>query len=222
MNKKLLTIAIGLVIFAIVVTPVAATLPATSPLPEGKPYEFIWNFLQDLQNQIKNIQLTPGPQGPQGPPGPTGPTGATGSTGSQGIQGEKGDNGDPGTIGPMGPTGPRGATGPIGMTGATGATGPKGDTGDTGLTGPAGGINGWQRIWSASDSTCAGKSVYVTCPYPKKLLGGGAMTTDSNVDIATSYPETDIRWFASARGTCGGSGDHFVLWVYAICAEVNT
>jgi hypothetical protein len=44
MNKKLLTIAIALVILAMVVAPVA-TLPTKSPLPSGKPYELIWTFL---------------------------------------------------------------------------------------------------------------------------------------------------------------------------------
>lgn len=35
----------------------------------------------DLQNQIDNIQLTPGPQGPAGPQGPQGPTGEDGVDG---------------------------------------------------------------------------------------------------------------------------------------------
>jgi hypothetical protein len=86
MNKKLLTIAIiALVIFVIVSVPVAATLPTTSPLPSGKPYELIWKFLQDLQNQIKNIQLTPGPQGPPGKDGATGATGPAGPAGQAGA-----------------------------------------------------------------------------------------------------------------------------------------
>jgi hypothetical protein len=45
----------------------------------------------DLQDQIDNIELTPGPQGPQGETGPQGP---------QGIQGP---------IGPQGPPGPAGS-----------------------------------------------------------------------------------------------------------------
>ena len=90
MNKKLLTIAIALVILAMVVAPVAAQLPAKSPLPSGKPFENIWTLLQDLQNQIKNIQLTPGPQGIQGPAGPAGATGATGSQGPAGPAGQDG------------------------------------------------------------------------------------------------------------------------------------
>jgi hypothetical protein len=83
MNKKLLTIAIALVILAMVVAPVAAQLPAKSPLPSGKPYELIWTFLQDLQNQIKGIPA--GPQGIQGPPGPAGAQGPAGKDGAAGA-----------------------------------------------------------------------------------------------------------------------------------------
>ena len=58
--------------------------------------------IDNLQTQIDNIELIPGPTGsqgatgPQGPTGSQGPTGFTGPTGPQGIQG---------------PTGPQGATG---------------------------------------------------------------------------------------------------------------
>ena len=47
----------------------------------------------DLQAQIDNIQLTPGPQGPQGPAGPPGADGAIGPAGPQGPQGEQGPQG---------------------------------------------------------------------------------------------------------------------------------
>ena len=62
----------------------------------------------NLQNQINNIQLSPGPQGPAGPQGPQGPIGAGG---------------------PQGPTGPTGPAGP---------TGPQGPQGIQGLPGEAG------------------------------------------------------------------------------------
>jgi len=35
--------------------------------PEGTPFKAIWNAIANLQTQINNIQLTPGPQGPAGP-----------------------------------------------------------------------------------------------------------------------------------------------------------
>jgi hypothetical protein len=90
MNKKLLSIAIALVILAIVVAPVSAKLPSKCPLPPGTPYTKIWELLQDLQNQIsgtngilsrlaalegsskvKNIWISPlsaYASGPNGPP----------------------------------------------------------------------------------------------------------------------------------------------------------
>jgi hypothetical protein len=51
----------------------------------------------NLQNEINNVQLTPGPQGPAGPAG---------------LQGPKGDNGAAGAQGPEGPAGPQGPAGP--------------------------------------------------------------------------------------------------------------
>jgi hypothetical protein len=74
----------------------------------GKPFEALQLQVNDLQNQITNIQLTPGPVGPQGPQGEVGPAGADGAAGAKGLQGEqgpKGDKGDPGERGPMGPPG---------------------------------------------------------------------------------------------------------------------
>ncbi len=56
----------------------------------------------NLQEQIDNIEFTPGPPGPAGPsglPGPQGPAGA------QGPQGEPGDQGPPGPQGVQGPAG---------------------------------------------------------------------------------------------------------------------
>ena len=68
----------------------------------------------EVDTEIANIALTPGPTGDAGIQGPVGP---------------KGDTGDAGTIGPIGPVGPAGADG------ADGAVGPKGDTGDAGPAG---------------------------------------------------------------------------------------
>jgi len=52
---------------------------------------YLSDVTSNIQNQINNISLTPGPTGPSGPSGPTGATGPTGPTGP---------------IGPTGPTGP--------------------------------------------------------------------------------------------------------------------
>ena len=65
----------------------------------------------EVDTEIANIALTPGP------------------TGDAGIQGPVGPKGDTGDAGPVGPVGPAGADG------ADGAVGPKGDTGDAGPAG---------------------------------------------------------------------------------------
>jgi hypothetical protein len=70
--------------------------------PKGTPFSAIWNVINDLQQQISNIQLLPGPQGPQGEQGIQGP---------QGIQGEPGSKGDTGEQGPVGETGLQGEPG---------------------------------------------------------------------------------------------------------------
>ena len=61
----------------------------------GIPQELrkIWKAIERLQEQIRDIQLIPGPPGPAGPQG---------EQGEQGIQGE---------VGPMGPQGPQGEAG---------------------------------------------------------------------------------------------------------------
>lgn len=120
----------------------------------------------DLRDEVKNIELTPGPRGeqgiqgetgPQGPAGPTGPQGPKGDTGPQGIQGEQGPEGKQGERGPQGNPGQNGGTGPqgisayetwksLGNTGdeaafiasLKGATGEKGSEGPRGPEGPKG------------------------------------------------------------------------------------
>jgi hypothetical protein len=83
MTRKLLIIATVLMIFAIVVTPVAATLPATNPLPKGTGWNNVWELLQDLQTQINALTtaINTMPEGPRGLPGPQGEPGPRGDTG---------------------------------------------------------------------------------------------------------------------------------------------
>ena len=49
----------------------------------------LYDNVDNLQQQIDNIQLTPGPIGPQGPQGETGATGIQGPQGDTGATGEK-------------------------------------------------------------------------------------------------------------------------------------
>lgn len=82
--KKLITF--GAISLAVVLL-FAGTAIASS---DGSRWDRVWAAIQDLQSQIANIQLIPGPIGPQGPAGVQGPQGATGSQGPQGIQGPAG------------------------------------------------------------------------------------------------------------------------------------
>lgn len=76
----------------------------------------IENGIQELENQIEAIELTPGPQGPQGEPGEKGEQGPQGPMGPQGKQGETGPQGDTGLQGPKGDTGEKGPKGEDGIT----------------------------------------------------------------------------------------------------------
>ena len=100
----------------------------------------------NLQDQIANMQLTPGPTGaagepsPQGLVGATGPVGAQGATGppgAQGAPGAAGGSGPPGTQGDVGATGAQGNVGARGTQGARGAQGPQGDVGVQGAAAPS-------------------------------------------------------------------------------------
>jgi hypothetical protein len=102
-----------------------------------------------LEQELTNIELTPGPQGEQGMQGETGTTGTTGPqgdtgfTGSTGAQGPKGDTGLQGKQGVAGNNGAEGAQGPQGLTGNTGEAGQEGPIGLKGADG-TNGIDGAQ------------------------------------------------------------------------------
>lgn len=63
---------------------------AVAKEPKGGPFQALWDAITNLQEQIANIQLIPGPIGPQGP------------------------QGDVGLVGPQGEQGPHGEIGPAG------------------------------------------------------------------------------------------------------------
>jgi hypothetical protein len=93
MNKKLLTIAIALVILAMVVAPVAAlkpepTVTAAVQNPNAGTSS-IWVAINDLYAKVAALTLKVNsiPAGAQGPKGDTGATGATGATGPAGATG---------------------------------------------------------------------------------------------------------------------------------------
>lgn len=54
---------------------VGGSLAYAQNAPNGNPFQEIWNAIKDLREQVRNIQLIPGPRGPQGEQGPPGPRG---------------------------------------------------------------------------------------------------------------------------------------------------
>lgn len=89
--KKIL---IGAIITILLIFSMFLILPQINAEEEGSDiqlikdlYKNIWYAIYDLQDQINNIELLPGPQGPQGEQG------LPGINGSQGPQGESGPAG---------------------------------------------------------------------------------------------------------------------------------
>ena len=175
----------------------------------------------EIDTELSNISLTPGPAGPQGEQGlqglqgPKGDKGDTGDVGPQGLKGDKGDTGDTGATGPAGPQGIAGPAGADGVDGAPGIQGPqglKGDTGDTGPQGPQGpkgdkgdtgdqgiqGIQGVQGLQGVPGQT-----------GPQGPAGANAsmddVDTHLNVSFASnnqvlSWNGTDYAWVTPSTG----------------------
>jgi len=100
MNKKLVMIAIALVIFAIVVAPVAAAPQPAAPQNPNAGTSSIWVAINDLFAKVAALTLKVNsiPAGAQGPKGDTGATGATGATGPAGKDGAQGPAGTGATV----------------------------------------------------------------------------------------------------------------------------
>lgn len=76
-----------LIVAVVSVLLVGGTLAYAQNAPNGNPFQEIWNAIKDLREQVRNIQLIPGPRGPQGEQGPQGERGPAGPQGPQGITG---------------------------------------------------------------------------------------------------------------------------------------
>lgn len=109
-----------------------------APRRTGNPFQELQGEIDNLQQQIDTIELTPGPPGPQGATGPQGPEGPAGPPGPEGPQGPQGEQGLTGATGPQGPEGPAGPPGPEGPQGEQGLTGERGPQGPEGPQGPQG------------------------------------------------------------------------------------
>jgi len=140
-----------------------------------------------------------------GPQGPAGPQGATGPAGPQGL------------AGPAGPVGATGLPGATGATGPTGSTGPQGPAGPTGSAGPAG-VSGYEIVNSPPFTLAAGGLVSggAGCPPGKKVLSGGAATSDATVTVINrSFAVDATLWNVVVKNT--GTSPVTVTF-QAICA----
>jgi hypothetical protein len=102
-----------------------------------------------------------------------------------------------------------------------------GGQGPAGPAGPAGppGISGLQRVDAVSGSASANsKTVVVTCPSSKRVVGGGARVTGSGsgkVSIVESYPDSNgSQWDARAAEVVATTAT-WQLQAYALCATVT-
>jgi hypothetical protein len=125
----------------------------------------------------------------------------------------------------------KGQQGPAGEQGPAGQTGAKGDTGAPGAPG-APGVSGLEQVTQStvSDST-SGKSVVVTCPAGKKVLGtafdiaGATAGADPNLYKEATIDEIDLAPDSSsatfyAYEQKGGSASAWLLSGTVICAAV--
>ena len=136
------------------------------------------------KEDLKKIELTPGPQGERG------------QQGVPGIQGLRGPKGDPGPQGAIGPKGDRGEKGERGLQGLQGLQGPKGDQG---IPGPKG---------------ADGRTKYTHIAYADTISGSGFSQTNADkayIGVYVDFNSTDsvnpadYRW-TRWRGRDGADG----------------
>ena len=126
------------------------------------------------KEDLKKIELTPGPQGERG------------QQGVPGIQGLRGPKGDPGPQGAIGPKGDRGEKGERGLQGLQGLQGVKGDQGIPGVRG------------------ADGRTQYTHIAYADNATGGGFSQTNADkayVGVYVDFNATDSRNPADYRWT---------------------
>ena len=92
-----------------------------------------------------------------------------------------------------------------------------------GPTGPPG-LSGLQRVDAATGtSSVNSKSVTVSCPSGKRVVGGGARATgagSNRVSIIEDFPDSDgVKWNARAAEVVGTTAT-WELQAYALCATV--
>ena len=145
------------------------------------------------KEDLKKIELTPGPQGERG---------QQGVPGIQGLQGPKGDPGPQGAIGPKGDRGEKGEKGERGLQGLQGLQGPKGDQG---IPGPKGADGRTQYTHIAYADTISG-SGFSFSGQGKAFIGVYQDFTENNSNNPTKYLWTEWRGRDGADGLPGKPG----------------
>lgn len=145
------------------------------------------------KEDLKKIELTPGPQGERG---------QQGVPGIQGLRGPKGDQGVPGPKGEKGETGARGPQGERGLQGLQGLQGAKGDQGIPGVRG-ADGRTQYTHIAYADTISGSGFSF---SGQGKAFIGVYQDFTENNSNNPTKYLWTEWRGRDGADGLPGKPG----------------
>lgn len=167
-----------------------------------------------------NVAGAAGARGPAGTPGSVGPAGPTGPQGAQGAAGPQG------ATGPAGPAGgPQGPQGPAGPEGPGGAQGPVGPAGPAGPAGPSGsGISGYEQVIGNVVNVAAGAFSVSTldCPGNKVVLGGGMQSSNSDLMLVGSNPQTSglpikYGWMVQVKNTDSVNSDMYRI--YITCAN---
>lgn len=121
------------------------------------------------KEDLKKIELTPGPQGKRG---------QQGVPGIQGLRGPKGDPGPQGAIGPKGDRGEKGERGERGLQGLQGLQGAKGDQGIPGVRG------------------ADGRTQYTHIAYADSISGSGFSQTNADkayIGVYVDFNSTDSK-----------------------------
>ena len=135
------------------------------------------------KEDLKKIELTPGPQGERG---------QQGVPGIQGLRGPKGDPGPQGAIGPKGDRGEKGERGERGLQGLQGLQGAKGDQGIPGVRG------------------ADGRTQYTHIAYADSISGSGFSQTNADkayIGVYFDFNSTDSVNPADYRWTRWKGGD---------------
>jgi hypothetical protein len=78
--KKIIPLLICILVIVAITGVSFAAKPDPITPDKADPFATLWATIGDLQDQIDDIELLPGPQGPQGEQGPAGQDGADGAT----------------------------------------------------------------------------------------------------------------------------------------------